>query len=263
MENTLTDDIKKMGRPTIYTPEIAEQICDLMILGNSIKSICAADEMPGEATLYRWLTNNTEFREKYRAAREVQAESFFEEMLREATDRSGDFFMDGNQPRPNPANVMRSKLIADNLKWVLGRMNPKKYGAVAELVPDAPKKYEFSFIERSIVDPPNALQDRIRELEEQLGLRADSSKLLTYDPGPLPQALDDQIKNRALLMIKNNVPHDDQREPAAIIDEVFSICQRALQMHYREVAVEGAVQATNDSSNAREPVSLVSPGAAE
>jgi hypothetical protein len=234
----MTHESKKAGRPTLYTPELAEKICELMTMGNSIKSICALEDMPGETTLYRWLTNNTEFLEKYRAAREVQAESFFEEMIREATDRSGDYFMDGNQPRPNAANVMRSKLIADNLKWVLARMNPKKYGAATELAPSAPQQVSFSF-EREIVDPPNILKDRIAELERQLGLREGPPKQIGYDPGPLPQRLDEEIKNRALWMIKRTVPAGDQRPPDAVIDEVFSVCERALGAHF-------------GSSNARE-----------
>jgi hypothetical protein len=228
---------KKMGRPSIYKPKIAEKICDRMILGNSIRSICGEEGMPSEATLYRWLVADSDFRQKYRAAREIQKEAFLEEMLREATDRTGDFFMDGNQLRPNTANVMRSKVITDNLKWVMGRMIGSSSAA------GGPVSFSFdngpvTAITRTIVYP---------------GAKPpEPPRLLTFDPGALPQALDEQIKNRALRMIKDNVPSNDQRAPNTIVDEVFSICQQALQLHYREVTVESAALATFDSTIARE-----------
>ena len=59
----------KVGRPTIYSSELAARICDLVAERVPVVDICAMDEMPGKDTLYRWKRENKEFSDQYARAR--------------------------------------------------------------------------------------------------------------------------------------------------------------------------------------------------
>lgn len=115
------------GRPTKYNTRIAALICDLLGKGQSLLRICALDEMPTRETIYAWLREDRDgFSDKYRRARELQQEYYFEHMQDIAFDESRD--VSGELKMPNNVSVNRDKLKIDTLKWTLGRMNPSKYG---------------------------------------------------------------------------------------------------------------------------------------
>ena len=72
---------RKVGRPTKYTPELAEKICDLIREGLSEREICSQKGMPDASTLGRWKDNNQEFCIQSARAREASAEKFNDELL--------------------------------------------------------------------------------------------------------------------------------------------------------------------------------------
>lgn len=72
---------RKVGRPTKYTPELAEKICDLIREGLSERKICSQKGMPDASTLGRWKDNNQEFCIQSARAREASAEKFNDELL--------------------------------------------------------------------------------------------------------------------------------------------------------------------------------------
>lgn len=51
---TKTAKTKKTGRPTKYTPDLAASICERLISGESLTSICAAEGMPKRTTVISW-----------------------------------------------------------------------------------------------------------------------------------------------------------------------------------------------------------------
>jgi hypothetical protein len=128
-----------MGRPSDYNAEIADIICGRMVCGvddkpESLRSICRDDEMPALGTVMRWLTKYPEFREQYTAAREAQSEVHHEEILEISDNCTDDVQMllgneDGDGPaRINHSAIARAKLQIDTRKWVMSKMQPKKYG---------------------------------------------------------------------------------------------------------------------------------------
>lgn len=72
---------RKVGRPTKYTPELAEKICDLIREGLSEREICSQKGMPDASTLGRWKDNNQEFCIQSARARKASAEKFNDELL--------------------------------------------------------------------------------------------------------------------------------------------------------------------------------------
>ena len=105
-----------MGRPSIFTDELANEICERISLGRSLRSVCLDKDMPTKTTVMRWLDENEDFCDQYRRACEDRETTHFEEMLTIA-----------DEVLPETAEVARAKLRIDTRKWVLARMNPKKY----------------------------------------------------------------------------------------------------------------------------------------
>jgi hypothetical protein len=75
------DQQSRPDRLTEYTREIAEEICDRLVEGESLRCICADPRMPDVATVASWIANNAEFRESYALAREFQAYDILDEVL--------------------------------------------------------------------------------------------------------------------------------------------------------------------------------------
>lgn len=76
----------KMGRPTIFTPELAEKICDLIEQGYSERQIGEMDGMPTRRTIQSWKDKNSDFLLRSARAREASAERFREDALQVARD---------------------------------------------------------------------------------------------------------------------------------------------------------------------------------
>jgi hypothetical protein len=58
-----------------YSAELADEICDRLADGESLKEICDADDMPSRATLYRWLDRHPEFARHLDYARDELADA--------------------------------------------------------------------------------------------------------------------------------------------------------------------------------------------
>ena len=114
---TPTKTKSNAGRPTIYSEELIERICEQISNGKSLRAVCRAKDMPSMSTVMVWLGENDEFSEQYRKATEQREDFHFEEMMEIA-----------DKVLPESAEVAKAKLQIDTRKWVLSRMNPKKYG---------------------------------------------------------------------------------------------------------------------------------------
>lgn len=135
----LTDKQKNpVGRPSDYTPEIADAICAEIALGYSLRTICKEETMPCVATVFNWIRTKPEFLEQYEKAKVEQADSLAEEMLDIADDGTNDWMEKQNKDGSsyvalNPEHVQRSRLRVDTRKWIASKLKPKKYGDKVEL----------------------------------------------------------------------------------------------------------------------------------
>lgn len=117
----------ELGRPTIYSKEIADIICNRIANGESLRKICEDEGLPEARTVHYWLLDpeKKEFFQQYAKAREIQAEQLFDELL-EIADQSSDVIV-GDDKSDN-ARVQSSKLKVDTRKWYLSKVLPKKFG---------------------------------------------------------------------------------------------------------------------------------------
>ncbi len=125
---------KKTGRPTIYEPELAVEICTRLALGDSLRTICKEDQMPCISSVMNWLfakhppdDPKAGFLEQYLRAREVQAELMVDEILELADDTSMDvlYDMDGHPVKANNVRVQRNKLQIDTRMFFLSKVLPR------------------------------------------------------------------------------------------------------------------------------------------
>jgi hypothetical protein len=121
------------GRPTDYNQQIADDICERISDGESLRAICKSEKMPNKATVFRWLAKNEEFSDQYARAREEQAESFADEITSiadEMPDLDPLYDADGKliEMRIHGAYVQWQKNRVDARKWVASKLKPKKYG---------------------------------------------------------------------------------------------------------------------------------------
>ena len=121
-----------MARPTDFTEELTGGILDRIANGESLRKICASDGMPCQTTVYRWLRENEAFQQQYARARELQADTLFDETLDIADDASNDWMErhaeDNVGWKENGEAIRRSQLRIDTRKWIAGQMRPKVYG---------------------------------------------------------------------------------------------------------------------------------------
>lgn len=78
-ENALEPRV--MGRPTKYSEELADAICELVVRGMSMRKICELDAMPVEDTVYSWLAKYPYFSEKYTEAVQHRTNKYLEECV--------------------------------------------------------------------------------------------------------------------------------------------------------------------------------------
>lgn len=109
---------KGRGRPSLYTPETVDRICDRLADGESLKAICRSPGMPSERAVLGWAATRSQFRAQYDFAREIGRETIGHDVLAIA---------DGLFTSPDAVKDARRKI--DALKWHFGRMAQKRRGS--------------------------------------------------------------------------------------------------------------------------------------
>ena len=118
-----------MARPSSFTQEYADSICEHIAGGRSLVSWCAEDDHPSYTSVMRWLEANAVFRESYARARQDQADYLAEEIVQIADDGKNDTYMDDEgRSRTDQDVIARSRLRVDARKWYAAKLAPKKYG---------------------------------------------------------------------------------------------------------------------------------------
>lgn len=130
---------KAVGRPSSFTQETADVICERIANGESLRSICDDEGMPSKSTVCKWLNQEPDFSDQYRRAREAQADALFDDILTIADDGRNDWMEKVNADgenigwQVNGEAMRRSQLRIDARKWMAGKLKPKKYGEKLDL----------------------------------------------------------------------------------------------------------------------------------
>jgi hypothetical protein len=105
------------GRPSLYTEELADELCVRIARRERLSTILADPHMPCQDTIYHWRQTKPGFSEKLARAREIRGE------MRVAM--VDDLVADVLAGKLDP-NVGRVAIIAE--QWAASREAPKAYG---------------------------------------------------------------------------------------------------------------------------------------
>ena len=118
-----------------YNADIAARLCArIATTPQSLAAICEDPDMPGIATVFRWLRDHPDFREMYVIAKQEQVEILMDECFQIVDDTSNDLIVTADGRKiPNPVAVQRAKLRVNYRKWIASKLLPRKYGNNAQL----------------------------------------------------------------------------------------------------------------------------------
>ncbi len=118
-------------RPSDYNLLLAKDICDKIIDGQSLRSICQLDGMPCMSTVFLWLADgkHPQFSDMYREAKKLQADALMEDALAIADDSIRDTIIGKNGDEIiNGEWVARSRLRVETRMKIAAKLEPRKYG---------------------------------------------------------------------------------------------------------------------------------------
>ena len=99
-----------MGRPSLYTEQLADEICELMYDGLSLIKACDALELK-RSTVWHWLEQHPEFAAKCARARDA--------LIEVRLDKIADKIEKG---KADPAHL---RIEVSHEQWVAERMRPR------------------------------------------------------------------------------------------------------------------------------------------
>jgi hypothetical protein len=126
----------EVGRPSDFTQELADLICEELANGSSMRTVCKMDDMPSMSTVFKWLRDYKEFSEQYARAKQEAADAMAEEILDIADDAPSKVT---GMDRSDAARVQAQRIRIDTRKWIMSKMKPKKYGDKLDLTSDGKK----------------------------------------------------------------------------------------------------------------------------
>ena len=115
-----------------YSEEEKENIIERIFTsiedGNSLRLACQINKLPTK-TFYEWIDGDEEKSKQYARACELRAEALLDELIDIVDEKNADAYIDDNGNLQIDGNaIQRSRLRYDARKWLISKLNPKKYG---------------------------------------------------------------------------------------------------------------------------------------
>ncbi len=137
----------KMGRPSIYTQKLADEICGRLAAGEPMAKIAKSANMPDPTTIYKWLRQNADFNHRYVDARKDGAHCLADQIQDIVDTEPLAVFDEAGNKRYDSGSVAHNRLRMDARKWLAAKYLPKVYGERTILAGDdeAPLVIEANF----------------------------------------------------------------------------------------------------------------------
>jgi len=142
------------GRPPIYTPELAAEVCRRLSEGETLRAICRDDAMPSRPTITGWIIHDIGgFAAQYAHARDVGLDVLAEQLMQIAdTPQEGSKIEEGPTGKKIITGDMieHRRLQVDARKWYLAKLAPKRYGEAQRMEltgdPAAPLRHQVEVV---------------------------------------------------------------------------------------------------------------------
>lgn len=116
-----------MGRPSKYTPELVEEICERLSKGEPLAQICRDEGMPGYRTVYDWADAHPDVSASIARAREEGEEAIAVSVL-DIIDTTPERVATKFGDQVDSGDVANRKMRAEYRLKLLAKWNPKKWG---------------------------------------------------------------------------------------------------------------------------------------
>jgi len=109
-----------VGRPSIFSEELADTILNRLAGGESLRSICRDDSMPAMSSVLLWVVDGRHkaFSEQYTIARAAQGYYYADSILEISSELAR-----------GELDHQSAKVIIDAYKWTAERNAPKAYAS--------------------------------------------------------------------------------------------------------------------------------------
>lgn len=159
----------KVGRPSKYTQNLADRICEQLAQGISLRTVCLADDVPSAQTIFTWMRTYPDFLEQYTRAKQESADAMAEDILDIADDGTNDW-MDkrfGNRTKrvTDKEAIQRSHIRIETRKWLMAKTRPKKYSEKFQIDSTITKKLE-DLTDEDLIAEAKARADRVNKILE-------------------------------------------------------------------------------------------------
>lgn len=121
--------------PIPFSQEIADEICERLAGGESLRCICETDGIPSRVTIYKWIEAFPEFLSQYVRARDYYAESHVDDCAYIVDQPLSNVGADGvilegkSLMAHYRAQLEQRKQQVQVRTWEAVKLKPKKYGA--------------------------------------------------------------------------------------------------------------------------------------
>jgi hypothetical protein len=106
------------GRPSTYTPELADSVLEHVSAGGSIRSWSRKRGRPSRTAVLRWALKDEDFSDRLWEAKRLGMLAHADDLPDEARKAVG----------KDMAGVTAQKLICDVIKWELSKLHPERFG---------------------------------------------------------------------------------------------------------------------------------------
>jgi hypothetical protein len=170
-----TEAPKKIGRPSKYSPAVAQEICEGLAEGIPLREICRRDHMPEWRTVYDWMGRDEALSAAIARARDIGYDKIAEECLQIAdTPTLMRRVTTGTDPKTGAVvqsvvesdDVNHRRLQVDTRLKLLAKFHPKKYGDRAILAGDADNPLQINVQATEMFESILKNAEMTRQIEE-------------------------------------------------------------------------------------------------
>jgi len=143
---------KSMAYSVEERESILNTIFDTIESGKSLRYALIQTKL-SSSTFFIWIDEDIEKSKQYARVTELRAEALLDEMFDIVDETSNDTVVTDKGESPNGEWMQRSRLRYDARKWLVSKLNPKKYGDKLDMTSGGEK----------IQTPPSSINVRIVE----------------------------------------------------------------------------------------------------
>lgn len=177
-----------------WSPKLAAEVLARIEDGRGLREVCAEPDMPVHSTVTRWLNEREDYAQAYRQARVAQADRLFDLAWRIALEARED-------------EVATARLKIQTLKWRVGKLAPRKYGALKAQAPEnddealdraEPQvmRFEVRHFARTpdnqVVETTRAVRGMTRDEEQALGVAIREGRVSLEELEAMARRADDE-----------------------------------------------------------------------